>query len=135
MKLKLLLFVLVLAVITALPARAQLSGHEADLTWVASPTPNATYTVYRGLCTGTVDATAHTCSAEASASAIISGLAPLAYNDTAVTAGGKYYWYVTAVVDTPTGHGESVPSNHWAAVIPKDVIVVSPPTGLTGTTK
>jgi hypothetical protein len=90
--------------------------HFADLNWTASA--NATgYNVWRAPCTGTI--TNQVCSAEGVYNKIGAtvGNASVTYRDSAVTAGARYVYYVTA---TATGFAESNPSNKIAVTIPQD---------------
>jgi hypothetical protein len=110
-----LLLLFIVSVVCAISASAQ-TTHFADLNWTASA--NATgYNVWRAPCTGTI--TNQVCSAEGVYNKIGAtvGNASVTYRDSAVTAGAKYVYYVTA---TATGFAESNPSNKIAVTIPQD---------------
>jgi hypothetical protein len=109
-----LLLLFIVSVVCAISASAQ--THFADLNWTAST--NATgYNVWRAPCTGTI--TNQVCSADGVYNKIGAtvGNASVTYRDSAVTAGAKYVYYVTA---TATGFAESNPSNKIAVTIPQD---------------
>ena len=86
-------------------ATIALSGtgaHDVDLSWGASGTPGVTYKVYRATVSG------------GPYSNIASSISGLAYTDNSVTAGGTYYYVVTAV----DSGGESPDSNQASTTIP-----------------
>jgi len=125
------LVVFLLLLLTSLPARAQ--GHSVTLAFTASSTVGVTgYNMYRAPCTGTI--TANVCSAAGIATKLsVTPFNALSYTDTAVVAGGSYDYYATAVCPTTIcTTAESVPSNHWAVNVPKDVS--QPPGNLTAPT-
>jgi hypothetical protein len=77
--------------------------HAATLTWVASTTPNVTYSVYRSEAAG------------GPYSLIKAGVKILSFFDPNVIAGRTYYYYVTAV---DSSGNASVYSNQATAAIP-----------------
>jgi len=112
------LLIIATLLVSAVGASAQ--NHSATISWVASPTPGVTYSVYRASCLeivapeGTVSLT--TCSVEETF-VKIADTSALSYVDTTVTAADGFAYYVTA----SDGTSESVPSNHSAALVPKTV--------------
>jgi len=103
-------------VVKTIKRRGQPTVHEVSLSWTQSVSPGITGDcVYRGTVTGG-PYTQLSCSSTPST----------AYTDLAVTAGGTYYYVVTALVGSSE---ESGYSNQFTAIIPN----VAPPTGLTGT--
>jgi cellulose 1,4-beta-cellobiosidase len=85
--------------------------HSVTLNWIASITPNVTYTVYRA----TVSAGPFT--------AIATGVATTTFTDTTGVGGTQYYYEVDAV----SSGGSSGPSNEVNATF---LVNPAPPTGL-----
>lgn len=116
-------------------AFAQSSQHDAAFSWSPSNTPNITgYHLWQAPCNGTIDSATHECSVEG-VFAIVATL-PASSNGhslTGLTAGQKLVWKLTAFVETSTTTGESPDSNHFAALIPKDTVLVGAPGSFTTT--
>jgi hypothetical protein len=79
-------------------AAGNASSATLDLSWVASPTPGVSYSLFRGTTSGFTPGTGNL---------VISGLGGLAYTDTNLNASTTYYYVVEAV----GAGGPSVPSN------------------------
>ena len=94
------------------------TGHSVALSWVASPTPNVNYNVYRSGTSG------------GPYSQINSGgpVVCCAFTDTLVSSGATYYYVVRAF----DGTSESADSNQFTAVIPQ---APQPAMNLTGLVK
>lgn len=122
---KLVCFLAVALILSALPAVAQNPPHSVALSWVASPdavaNPSLTNNVYRlvASCPASVVPSQFT-------KVNPSPLAVTSFTDTNVTAAATYCYFVTAQL----GGLESVPSNTFQAVIP-----LAPDSGLSGIVK
>ena len=117
------LLLLAVSLLTGTVAQAQVAHHN-DLSWPSSTTLGVQgYKVYKAPCTGTI--TGSTCSAAGTFSLLATLSTVNTYSDTTVVSGNKFDYYVTAFC--PVGGcsasvaGESVPSQHWAAVTPSDL--------------
>lgn len=121
MKLRVLSLPLMLMIL-AYSCNAQ-AAHKGTLTWGASPSSGATYTVYRAPATKNSDGTF----TPGTFAQVASGVSALTYVDTPLNANSSFCWQVTA---TAPSMSESTPLGPACGITNKDQ--TSSPTGSLG---